>query len=114
MYDQEKCTLCGGTRAEHEGRQHQFTKEGDQVELSTQRERAEAVRRQQGTPMRLSLPPISGTDGQAIHRLIELMLDKGLFTAEEALFILGVGSKPELLNDRSGYQDPFPSSRGGQ
>jgi hypothetical protein len=105
------CTTCHGKFSEHEGRIHPFT--SGVAELSTPREREEAAAKQRQQQVRVQLPQINGTDGAAIGRLLDLLMDKGVLTERETLYVLGVGMKPEPLNDASGYQDPFPSSRGG-
>lgn len=97
----EKCKICDGTKAEHfdeSGQKktiHEFTtREGD---LRPPKEKPEIRPEQMVT--RLQMP------GAALEvtRLVEVMMDKGLLTVPEVLYIAGVGPKPAAP---SGYLDP--------
>jgi hypothetical protein len=102
-----KCAVCHGRKSEHfddEGRpktQHAFTElEGD---LVTHQQNA---KRQPKSPTVIQLPGGTQNEGGAINRLIETLLNKGALTTDEALYVCGIGPKPE---PPSGYRDPVSS-----
>lgn len=106
MVNEAICRVCGGTRSEHfdaEGKpktQHVFTEQEGQ--LMSHAEAAKMNRPAQ--PAAFMVPgKFNGTDASAIQRLLELMLERGALTQEDALYIVGVGPKPEK---KSGYIDP--------
>lgn len=71
------CAICGGTEAEHKGRQHAYTeKSGD---LRTMEEK----------PKNGQLPPV--TQAQ-LNRLTEVLLQNGLLTPKQGLYVL-LGAK---------------------
>jgi hypothetical protein len=54
------------------------------------------------------LPALNGTDQAAIGRLIEVLLEKNTLSTPEALYILGVGSKPEPPAPRKFFDPAMP------
>lgn len=100
----EVCTICRGRKSEHideKGVQisrHAFTTmEGD---LVTPEQMAKRQAPQQTA--RVQIPATMAGNVQ-LGRLVEVLLEKGLLTAEEALYVGMMGPKPEL---QSGYRDP--------
>lgn len=89
------CGVCKGSRKEHfdgAGRpitQHVYSPDGG---LVSQVDAAKARQAQQSV-----IPPrFPGTDAQVITRLIQTLMDKGILSDPEALYIFGVGNKPEV------------------
>jgi hypothetical protein len=110
------CKVCGGRKSEHfddKGfpvTRHAFTElEGDLVTHREASKRSSGGREQ---PMMIRLPGATQNEGGAINKLLEIMIDRGTLTTAEALYICGIGPKPEQA---SGYQDPAmpPVSSGG-
>lgn len=94
------CSICGGTRAEHEGRVHAFTEQPGQLETQAQQKKRQEALAGSG-PLAIKVP--GGSDNLMVTRLIEVLLEKGVLNAPDALYITGVGSKPA---PPSGFQDP--------
>jgi hypothetical protein len=59
-------------------------------------------------PQVVRLPALNGTDQAAIGRLIEVLLEKNTLSTPEALYILGVGSKPEPPAPRKFFDPAMP------
>lgn len=92
------CKICGAQPDEHEGRQHAYTTvEG---ELVTPDEKKKA---QGGPPQRMIIGGAVPAPTDTVGRLVEVMLEKGLFTPGEALYVAGMGPKP---TGKSGFADP--------
>lgn len=92
----ERCAICFGTRDEHGPglTQHAFTdREGDLVTP------LEMAKRQPQPPRLIQLPGGTHNEGGAINRLIETLMNKGLLSVEEALYVVGVGPKPETYTE---------------
>lgn len=106
MKDKGPCTTCRGAYSEHfdlEGRQltqHPYTSEGHN--LTTKREREKERQAQQQPQLRMTLPS-AGSDSATIGRLVEVLIDKGVLTVEDGLYIAGMGKKQSTP---SGYRDP--------
>lgn len=106
------CTVCGGSKAEHYDEKgnkktiHEYTeKQGD---LHPESPKAPV------SPPRQMQLHMQNTSVE-VSRLVEVLMDKGLLTIPEVLYIAGVGPKPALP---SGYRDPaqtgiMPCSTGG-
>lgn len=95
------CSICRGKKSEHgPDTIHVFTQiDGD---LMSKDEKAKAATvSNQSHPMRLQVP---GADPM-ITRLLEVLMDKGLFNTHEVLYVVGVGAKPAIPIP-SGYADP--------
>lgn len=105
------CAVCRGAYSEHfdgDGKkitQHSYTeKEGDLVTHEEAAKRSQP-RQQQGmqvSPTMLAMQ--AGTNPLAMGRLIEVLLDKGVLTNEDALYVAGFS--PTKPNRASGYADP--------
>lgn len=107
MMEDPICTACSGKKSEHfdgEGKpitRHMFTeREG---ELQT-REAAEKNQQQQlSGPSVIRLPGAQTNEAGAIGRLCEVLLENNMMSTAQALYVAGMGSKPEAS---SGFADP--------
>lgn len=108
-----RCAVCRGKKSEHFDvrgfpiTQHAFTElEGD---LVTHKER-EKQNTPPAQPQLIRLPGGTANEGGAINRLIEILLNKGTLSTDEALYVCGIGPKPE---QPSGFRDPVPPVSSG-
>jgi hypothetical protein len=100
------CTICKGSKAEHfdnhgqPTRQHAYTtKDGD---LVTNQEMAKRNQPQgQRTPFNPAM--LMGGNPMTAARLTEVLLEKGVLTTDDALYIAMMGPKP---TPKSGFMDP--------
>lgn len=98
-----RCRICGGQREEHGPglTQHAFTlNDGELVTLEEKRKQATPG---MGQPQVVRLSGGTHTEGGAINKLIEVLMEKGLLDVPEALYIVGIGTKP---TKPSGFADP--------
>lgn len=101
------CAVCRGAKEEHgPGKtQHVYTTESGQ--LMTQRQQEQMTRGMtQVQPQVIRLPGAQTNEAQAVGRLVEVLLEKQILSTPEALYIAGMGSKPEVTPPASGYRDP--------
>jgi hypothetical protein len=104
--DQGPCGVCGGAFTEHfddKGKpttQHVYTGEGGQLVSQAQHQKQQA--KPPATQV-FQLPKTAGVDAQAFGRLCEVLLEKTFLTAEEGLYIAGMGPKP---GSPSNFADP--------
>lgn len=91
------CAVCGGKWSEHQRAdiRHMFTK--NPGELITPEEAAKKQRPTQQVVFPRSVP---GNDVQLLNRLVEVLMEKGIISTPEGLYIAGIGQKP------SGFRDP--------
>jgi hypothetical protein len=100
-----KCSICSGTKAEHKNSRHAFTTiEGDLTTPEEMRKRNAPPT----PPQLIRLPGGTHNEGGAINRLIEVLMNKGIFSTDEALYICGI--KP-TLEAPSGFADPAVEPR---
>jgi hypothetical protein len=93
MANSKPCTICGGQPEEHAQTKHIYTQ--NHGEMMTAEQKAQQHKGPNPFPPTvLRLPGAQTNEAGAISRLVELMLDKKMIDQTEALFILGVGSKP--------------------
>jgi hypothetical protein len=109
MSDEAPCKLCGGKFDEHGPglTQHVYTqREGEMKTFEQEAREKQAAQR----PV-MVLPP--STNSTQVERLVQVLLTRGLILTDDALYIAGMGPKPEQQS--SGYIDPaqFFKSRGG-
>jgi hypothetical protein len=97
MMSSTPCTICGGSKAEHENSIHAYSEKWGDLATPEQR------RQGQQQPMMVKLPGAQTNEAGAIGRLVEVLLEKGLLNTGEALYVAGMGEKPAA---QSGYQDP--------
>lgn len=114
MGDQGKCSACGGAREEHGPglTQHVFTLRDGELKSHDQVER-ESRQSSQG-PVAIRLPGAQTNEAGAIGRLVEVLRDKGLLSDAEALYVAGMGSKPEKkpqFRDPALFDVPDPRQR---
>lgn len=95
------CGICKGKKSEHgPGKtQHVYSPEG---QLKTHKQE-EAEQQRQAGPQLIRLPGAQTNEAGAIGRLCEVLMDNGLMSQEQALYVAGMGTKPEKM---SGFQDP--------
>lgn len=98
------CTACGGKKEDHfnsDGKpitRHMFTEQ--EGELQTR----EAVEKKLQTgPQLIKLPGAQTNEAGAIGRLCEVLLENGQMSTPQALYVAGMGPKPEAP---SGFADP--------
>lgn len=89
------CGICGGLPPEHEREDcaHVWVPEGGEL-LS----KAEAAKRTKQPQSYVVRPPLAGDTG-VVNRLVEVLLDKGILSTGEGLYIAGVGRKPPQYRD---------------
>jgi hypothetical protein len=86
---------------------HAYTQlEGD---LSTPQQKQQAQRSQLVPQVQPGMMLAAGTNPLSLGRLIEVLLEKSILDAPEALYIAGYGSKP---SPASGYLDPAKMTGG--
>lgn len=103
------CEVCGGTKAEHYGddgktprTQHAYTTTPGEMITHAEREKQQ----QQPQPFQVGGVPLStmvNSQPNSVGRLTEVLLDAGVIRPQDALYIAGMGSKP---NPPSGFVDP--------
>lgn len=86
------CSICGGSPDEHESRQHAYTTNPGELMTPKQQQEKEQKFRDpaMGQPTRMipvTLPPAS-VNPTTTDRLVNLLLDKGVISVNEALHIL--------------------------
>lgn len=107
------CTLCEGKRREHydaEGKpitRHVFTTAEGQLHTHEELRKEQQKAQQQV----IRLPGAQTNEAGAIGRLCEVLMENNLITASQALYVAGMGPKPDTP---SGFRDPgLPSATGG-
>jgi len=107
MSDKPPCMVCRGSYDEHfndKGEaitQHAYTDTGG--DLKTHAQVAEQ-RKQSLTPPGVPMLQYLGNAGLSVGRLTEILLEKGIISTPEALYIAGIGTKPFASSE---YQDPM-------
>ena len=101
------CTVCSGSKEEHfdaEGKQitiHAYTElEGDLVTQEQDKKR----RQQKGTLAGVPISTMVNAQPNSVGRLVEVLIDAGAIRTEDALYIAGMGSKPN--SPRAEFTDP--------
>lgn len=93
------CAVCKGEKKDHgEGKSiHAYTTTPGGLEAANRSE-------QKSGPQAVFIPPGGVHSPQAMGRLLEVLLEKGVISAPDALYVLGVGTKP---NPESETSHPF-------
>lgn len=98
------CTICSGSKEEH------FEADGKRKTIHEYTEKQGDLHAAQEKPAQIAPPAMRLQMAGAsieVSRLVEVLMDKGLLTIPEVLYIAGVGQKP---SPPSGYRDPSLSS----
>lgn len=104
---EQPCAVCRGAKEEHGPGKTQHVYTTDPGQLMTSRQQEQQMRQlQQQQPMAIRLPGAQTNEAQAVGRLVEVLLEKQILSTPEALYIAGMGPKPEVLPPTSGYRDP--------
>lgn len=107
MNDKPPCMICRGAYDEHfndKGEavtQHAYTNTGG--DLKTHAQVAEQ-KKQSVAPQMGPMLQYMGNAGLSVARLAEVLLEKGVISTSEALYIAGFASKPA---PSSGFLDPM-------
>lgn len=79
------CTICGGSIEEHQGSRHAYTTTPGDLKVPE-------------TPKPNQSPRLNGAqtnEAQAIGRLLEILAQKNILSLQEAIYVAGMGPKPE-------------------
>jgi hypothetical protein len=89
----EFCAICRGAKEEHgPGKtQHVYTTTPGELKSTQQAEQEKQRQQMSGSPRVVALP--TGGDSQAVSRLLELLMSKGLISLEEA-YTVATGTRP--------------------
>jgi hypothetical protein len=103
----DPCGICEGSPGEHDSPnvQHVWVPQGN-TELITKAEAAKKRAQSQRQPMM-----VLGSQNQvneAVGRLVEVLLGQKMISTEEALYVAGMGPKPDYT-PASGFRDPAVS-----
>jgi hypothetical protein len=107
VLDAEKgpCGICQGKFSEHvpPNIQHVWVSVGGDLMTHEQKKKQEgrAPGMAPGAVIRTSM----GLSPDAVGKLTEILLEKGIISTPDALYVAGMGSKPDQ-NKLSGYRDP--------
>ena len=98
------CVTCKDKKSNHfddEGKpitQHQFTTE-EEPKLESREQRSRRLAKSQHPSSGANLAALVNAQPNSVGRLTEVLLDKKIITAAEALYVAGMASKPEGSGD---------------
>lgn len=72
------CKICGGTVAEHEGRQHQYTETPGDLK---------GPEKPQQPPVVMRMGGAQTNEAQAMNRMLEVLVGRGLLESEDAFYV---------------------------
>ena len=97
----ERCGVCGGSRESHD---RADVKHAFRVDGQLQSKEQAAKEAAQSTPRVIRLPGAQTNEAGAIGRLVELLMEKGVLSGADALYVAGMGQKPS--EQYPGYLGP--------
>lgn len=112
MNDKPPCKVCKGSYDEHfndKGEaitQHVYTDAGGDLKTH-----AQAAEERKSTLPAAPSPMLQymGNAGLSVARLTELLMEKGILSTQEALYISGISATKPIAP--SGFQDPLAAMR---
>lgn len=98
---EERCGVCGGSKQQHDRPdvKHAFRADG---QLQSKEQAAKEAA--QSTPRVVRLPGAQTNEAMAVGRLVEVLIEKGVLTHADALYVAGMGQKP--AEQYPGYLGP--------